>query len=390
MRKSMLAIVAIAAVVLAANASAQTCAMPPSGMVGWWPGDGNASDIAGTNNGTLQGDATFGAGEVGQAFSFDGDGDYVAVPDDASLDLTTAVTIDGWVYRAANGRMAVAGKRLVSNNTGYGLRVDRASDGPDGRVVGTVYGQFDHFSTGTVPAGVWTHVAWTYDRNAAVSRVYINGSFDSQSNRTNAINTNDAELWIGRLDTSRSGGPEWSAGLVDEVEVFNRALSETEIQAIYNAGSLGKCKPPQINIKPGSDPNSINTCSQGATPVTIWGSETLDVSKIDQDQLLFASAAVKTVGRSGRSLCSIKDVGSYDASFPDNLNPTPDGYDDLTCHFVTFNLALDDSSTQAAVTITGCDDPTVTGDPGHCDTGDPGYFEVVSATDSVNIVKDCE
>jgi hypothetical protein len=59
------------------------CVAPPSGLVGWWPGNGNTDDIVGGNHGALAGDATFGPGMVGQAFSLDGDGDYV--------DLGTAV-----------------------------------------------------------------------------------------------------------------------------------------------------------------------------------------------------------------------------------------------------------------------------------------------------------
>ena len=50
----------------------QLCTPPPPGMVAWWPGEGNANDIRGGNNGTPQGGVTFPAGEVGQAFSFDG------------------------------------------------------------------------------------------------------------------------------------------------------------------------------------------------------------------------------------------------------------------------------------------------------------------------------
>ena len=65
-------------------------------------------------------------------------------------------------------------------------------------------------------------------------------------------------------------------------------------------------------------------------------------------------------------------------------NITRHGYDDLTCHFVTMEMTeLDDISVTAEVTITGCDDPS-----GGCLLGDPGYYEV-TATDSVNIVKDC-
>src|ERR1043166_7269657 len=69
------------------------CVTPPSGMIDWWPGDGNAHDIQGDNDGTLEGDATFGAGEVNDAFSLDGQGDYVDV---GSVNLPVTFTIGGW------------------------------------------------------------------------------------------------------------------------------------------------------------------------------------------------------------------------------------------------------------------------------------------------------
>jgi len=63
--------------ILVDNAYAQSCVLAPDGLVSWWPGEGNANDIADANNGTLQGGATFATGRVGQAFSFDGNGDFV-------------------------------------------------------------------------------------------------------------------------------------------------------------------------------------------------------------------------------------------------------------------------------------------------------------------------
>lgn len=56
------------------------CTPPPPGMISWWGGDNNALDIIGTNHGTLVNGATYAPGLVGQAFSFDGAGDYVTVP----------------------------------------------------------------------------------------------------------------------------------------------------------------------------------------------------------------------------------------------------------------------------------------------------------------------
>ena len=74
----------------------RTCTPPPANMVSWWPGDENANDIQGNNNGTLQNGATFAAGKVGQAFSFDGVDDFVEVPNAPDLNPTNQITIDAW------------------------------------------------------------------------------------------------------------------------------------------------------------------------------------------------------------------------------------------------------------------------------------------------------
>ena len=78
--------------------TAEVCTPAPSGLVSWWGGDNNALDIIGTNNGALHGDATYAAGKVGQAFSFDGSGDYVSIPDQPSLNPTAAITVDAWIF----------------------------------------------------------------------------------------------------------------------------------------------------------------------------------------------------------------------------------------------------------------------------------------------------
>ena len=73
-------LILISLCVVAPFVAAQICVQPPAGLVSWWPGEGNANDIVGSNHGTLQNGATFAAGMVGQAFSFDGIDDYVRFP----------------------------------------------------------------------------------------------------------------------------------------------------------------------------------------------------------------------------------------------------------------------------------------------------------------------
>ncbi len=79
------------------HAEAQICVQPPSGLVSWWPGDGNADDIQNGNDATLQNDVTFPAGMVGQGFSFDRLGAVVEAPENGSLDFNGPFTIDLWV-----------------------------------------------------------------------------------------------------------------------------------------------------------------------------------------------------------------------------------------------------------------------------------------------------
>ncbi|MGH7253236.1 MAG: hypothetical protein ACREIE_05490, partial [Nitrospiraceae bacterium] len=80
-RRILCGLVLLLVFTLVGNAAAQqTCTPPPPGLVSWWPGNGNSNDIADSNNGTLQNGATFVTGKVSQAFTFDGQDDFVQVP----------------------------------------------------------------------------------------------------------------------------------------------------------------------------------------------------------------------------------------------------------------------------------------------------------------------
>jgi hypothetical protein len=171
-------------------------------------------------------------------------------------------------------------------------------------------------------------------------------------------------------------------GLHDGYEWWNNG-GEVEVHVT----TVVDCTP-DINVKPGSDPNSINTCSGGAVPVAVFGSAGLDVTTLNPDQLVLASSSVKTVGKSMRSLCSIEDIGAPDGAYFDDLGD-PDGFDDLVCHFVTVDLDVSDASMEAELTMTGCDGGSGSGTNGECLSGDAGYYQI-SASDAVSIVKDCE
>lgn len=203
------------------------CITPPSGMISWWGGDNNALDMVGTNNGTLMNGADYDIGMVGESFSFDGTDDYVQTPDSSTLDITDQITIDAWINPSALGSRIVD---KITAGSGDGYLLDT-----NGGVVRFIGGSQVLSGSTLLSLNTWTHIAGTYD--GATMMVYVNGVPDSSVATNILIPTNNLPLRIG----ADSNGENLFSGLIDEVEIFNRALSADEIAAIYNAGSAGKC-----------------------------------------------------------------------------------------------------------------------------------------------------
>ena len=229
-----------------------TCYAQPSGLVAWWPGNGNANDVVNGNNGTLMNGTTYGAGKDGQAFLLDGVNDYISIPDSSAL-RPTNVTVSAWVYfnsldstisgGAPAGEQYLIHKnnsRTVSQTEGYTLNKYRSA-GQDylSFVISSATGTQAIASSFTpVVAGQWYHVVGTYD--GSMAKLYFNGSLQGQTPATFALDYGNYPLIIGATNQPT----EWDGklnGLIDEVQIYNRALTDTEIAAIYNAGSNGVC-----------------------------------------------------------------------------------------------------------------------------------------------------
>ena len=219
---------------------------PPTGMVSWWPGDGHALDIVGGNHGTLTGD--FAPGKVGQGFSLDGTGDFVLVPDNPNLNITGDVTVDLWAKRTVFGQSGF----LVSKGAGAIGGVDVPSAFPLSFSSGDqLRGFFERSDASNVflfgPAVTdsdFHHFA--YLRVGQEHALFMDGVEVASAIFTgDAGDTSGLPAVIGaiRSDTGPSGFLAHFGGIIDEVEIFNRALSDAEIRAIFEAGSAGKIKP---------------------------------------------------------------------------------------------------------------------------------------------------
>jgi hypothetical protein len=218
-------------------------------LVSWWPGDGNAEDIADGNNGILRGDATFAPGMVGQAFSFDGDGDFVEVPDAPNLNPSDQVSIDLWMKPDLNNPMDGCCQGVVQAEF-YFIAIAPGA-GPATGVIMAVKEQFSSDLSGggfALTPGEWHHVAGVFD-GASVS-MHVNGQLVAEAPASGPIPPMNPGRFLG-IGTQVGGIPGpvppppnagHFNGLIDEVELFNRALTTAEIKAIFDAGSAGNCK----------------------------------------------------------------------------------------------------------------------------------------------------
>ena len=213
---------------------------PPEGLVARWPGDGNANDIVGSNDGFL-GSTTFASGKVNQAFGFDGRGDYVEVANASDLQITASSpsTLDAWIFPTSFPPVegipdaARAVPVTAAMDGYYALQYFDANEFFRAHVhtgVNWIYADAPF----SLALDTWTHVAQTWD--GTTLKIYVNGQLIGSGARSGPPYTDRGHLFIGTIHG------HLFAGRIDEVSIYNRALSADEIKAIYDAGSAGMIK----------------------------------------------------------------------------------------------------------------------------------------------------
>jgi hypothetical protein len=181
-----------------------------------------ANDRSGSNNkGTLSGPAWTTAGKVGRALNFDGVNDLVTVADSASLHLTTGMTIDAWVRPTrANDWSTVALKERPSGLS-YALYASDSASHAAGYI--NSGGDLAAPASAATAVNAWTHMAVTYDGTSL--KLYVNGTLVRTTPASGAMTSSTGALRIG----GNNVWGEWFAGTIDELNVYNRALTAAEI-----------------------------------------------------------------------------------------------------------------------------------------------------------------
>jgi hypothetical protein len=237
-------------------------------------GGSNAADASGNGNaGALNGAAWTTVGKNGGALSFDGVNDSVTVADSGSLDLTEGMTLEAWVRPTElSGSWRTVLLKEQPGGLAYGLYAHTSSQGPSVHI-STGGSEPRARSASAIAGDAWTHLAGTYD--GATLRLYVNGALAESQAAGGAISTSTGALWIG----GNSVWSEWFQGLIDDVRVYNRALTGAEIQADMQT-PVGGGPPPAPDTQAPTAPTGISATTSPGSATLTWAASSDNVGVV--------------------------------------------------------------------------------------------------------------
>jgi hypothetical protein len=187
-------------------------------------GGGDVTDASGWGNTGTTRDTLRVPGKFGNALAFNGSSSWVAIPGTGSLDLTWGATLEAWVKPTAMGTrwMTVVFKEQPGGMI-YSLYAAEGTGHPLGQIA--VGDERNVRGPGSLPLNVWSHLATTFD--GTTQTLYVNGEPVATNAQNGPVQVSTGTLRIG----GNSIWNEWFKGAIDEVRVYNRPLTQEEIQA---------------------------------------------------------------------------------------------------------------------------------------------------------------
>jgi len=267
MKNKILLLIAVATLGLTAKTMAQVPSyIPTNGLVGYWPFNGNANDESGNgNNGTVNGATSTSDrnGNANSAYNFDGNADYIVIPNSNSLN-PNSISFSFWVL-FNNGNCGVLSKSdsITTDNYGYSI-IYNFQNQNTGLFTGwnttgsCTYpysnGGYTFGSSNNIQSNIWQHVVVTIDNNGQCKQ-YVNGvaTYLYTHIPLNSCNSTSSLLHLGR---QWFGDPCWLNGKLDDLGIWNRALTQQEITDLYNSCQLS------VSTQPASQTININNNAQ--------------------------------------------------------------------------------------------------------------------------------
>ena len=297
--------------------------VPTNGLVGWWPFTGNAKDLSGNgNNGTNNGATltTDRFSNSNSAYSFNGTSNYIS-SGITSLSNYTAISISVWINASALTPYAriISKEDPINSTQGFNLKLNGAGDalfGPNGNI-GSNFRNVTMTGAGSIVCPVintWYHVVMVYDgsgiSNSNKWNLYVNGSLTASTfigSIQNSLSNNVYPLLFGSFAPGNNQS-NWP-GKLDDIGIWNRALSSCEINQLYTAS------PGTINVVVS---NSIICAGQSAT-LSASGANSYTWSNSSNSSSIVVSPSVTTT----YSVAGSSSIGWTSTAINLTVNPNP-------------------------------------------------------------------
>jgi hypothetical protein len=211
-------------------------------LLAYYTADNTPNDALGNYNGTLTNGATYGTGIINNGFSFDGVNDYVDLGNNLDFDGSTPFSFSGWIKLNSSKQQCFISKEGGSSAyVGYIAQIESTNE------VSLYLGS--NFSTGdwlqvtsndTLTTSTYHMITITYDgsKNASNIKIYIDGVSSTLTINRNTLTgsiSNSINCNIGAAISSGAG--RYFNGIIDEVGIWNRELTASEVTEIYNSGA---------------------------------------------------------------------------------------------------------------------------------------------------------
>jgi hypothetical protein len=204
--------------------------------------ESNANDSLGAYNGTAQGGLTYSTGKSGNAFTFNGVNSYIQLPNN-SMRFTNSFSVSFWLKTTSNqvtARGLFSDYYYGSQSWGYFVDINTSN-----YIRVYWYNNIDNVFTSSSPIALnqWNNIIVVWDKLTTNWKLYVNGTL---SNQLTSVNADNITYAVGsdrtNIGTYNSSGTDCLNGSMDEIYVYNKVLSSTDVTALYNSGT-GKFYP---------------------------------------------------------------------------------------------------------------------------------------------------